>query len=354
MVENIICNVVKHKIKSIEELPSYENEYVYDIGVKNHPYFFGNNILVHNSCYFTVSYHKDRHPDIDWDNIDSIINYYDNIAKQVNDSFKDFMMVSFNTDEAHGNMIKSSRETVSSSAYFIIKKRYACMIIDKEGYRQDIDGKPGKLKAMGLDLKRSDTPKIIQDFLEKVLTMLLLKHSKEDIFKFIRDFRITFRKAPGWEKGSPKRVNNFTELERQMADIEKDSRSLKAIATHKGSKAPKINMSGHARASLEWNKLRSLNEDLYSTEITDGSKIIVCKLKKNPLGITSIAYPVDEVNLPDWFKELPFDDRNMEIKVITDKLENLLGVMDWNIVETEEEELPSMKTISIKEIDDDY
>ena len=34
-----------------------------------------------------------------------------------------------------------------------------------------------------------------------------------------------------------------------------------------------------------------MNGDKYSQEIVDGMKVIVCKLKTNPLGYTSVAYP---------------------------------------------------------------
>ncbi len=46
--------------------------------------------------------------------------------------------------------------------------------------------------------------------------------------------------------------------------------------------------------------------------IQDGFKVIVCKLKPNPLGLTSVAYPVDQLILPQWFKDLPFDDELIE------------------------------------------
>jgi len=65
--------------------------------------------------------------------------------------------------------------------------------------------------------------------------------------------------------------------------------------------------------------------------IVDGMKTIVCKLKSNALGWTSIGYPTDETNLPGWFKELPFDDSTMEATVVDQKLENLLGVLDWDL-----------------------
>ena len=33
----------------------------------------------------------------------------------------------------------------------------------------------------------------------------------------------------------------------------------------------------------------------------------------------------------DWFKELPFDDDHMESVVVSKKLENLLGVLNWDL-----------------------
>jgi len=85
------------------------------------------------------------------------------------------------------------------------------------------------------------------------------------------------------------------------------------------------------RAALNWNTLRQANSDNYSQKIVDGMKIVVCKLKPNPLGFTSIAYPTDELRLPTWFTELPFDDAAMEQTLIDEKIDNLLGVLEWDI-----------------------
>jgi len=60
-------------------------------------------------------------------------------------------------------------------------------------------------------------------------------------------------------------------------------------------------------------------------------KVVVCKLKQNPMGYTSIAYPTDELRLPVWFKELPFNDDGMERTLIDEKIENLLGVLSWDL-----------------------
>jgi hypothetical protein len=74
-----------------------------------------------------------------------------------------------------------------------------------------------------------------------------------------------------------------------------------------------------------------MNGDNYSQQIVDGMKIIVCQLKSNPLNMTSVAYPTDELRLPDWFKQLPFDDEGMEKSLVDEKIENMIGVLNWDL-----------------------
>jgi hypothetical protein len=92
-------------------------------------------------------------------------------------------------------------------------------------------------------------------------------------------------------------------------------------------------MPGHVRAALNWNYLRRVNGDNYSMKMVDGMKVVVCKLKPNPLNFTSIAYPTDELRLPNWFIELPFDDSAMEKTLVDKKIDNLLGVLNWELEE---------------------
>jgi hypothetical protein len=202
---------------------------------------------------------------------------------------------------------------VADRGLFITKKRYAVNAIDIEGQRYDVSGRPGKTKATGLDLKRSDTPRVIQDFLLEILNKVLAGADRDTVVERIREFKYQFRERPAWEKGSPKRVNNLT--------------AYGAAESKKG----RTNMPGHVRAALNWNQMRRMNGDNYSMQIVDGMKTIVCKLKSNPLGWTSIGYPTDEQRLPTWFTELPFDDSAMEATVVDGKLDNLLGVLDWDL-----------------------
>jgi DNA polymerase elongation subunit (family B) len=271
-----------------------------------------------DSCYFSAysTLKKDIEKGvIPWTK-ESVVELYDTIGETVNGTFPKFMQDAFHCPKTRGEVIKAGREIVASKGLFITKKRYAVLYYDKEGKRADVGGAPGKIKAMGLDLKRSDTPVVIQDFLSEVLTKVLNGGGEEEILEYITNFRTDFKTRPGWEKGSPKRANNITEY------------------AGKEKKAGKANMPGHVRASLNWNTLKRMMDDKYSMTITDGAKVIVCKLKENPMAYTSVAYPVDELRLPQWFKDLPFNDAEMETTVIDEKLENLIGVLEWDIGST--------------------
>jgi DNA polymerase elongation subunit (family B) len=113
------------------------------------------------------------------------------------------MEQAFHCPRDMGELIKCGRETVADRGLFITKKRYAVNAIDIEGKRLDVEGKIGKTKATGLDLKRSDTPKVIQDFLLEILNKLLAGAGRDEIVERIREFKYEFKERPGWEKGSP-------------------------------------------------------------------------------------------------------------------------------------------------------
>jgi len=270
-----------------------------------------------DSCYFSA--YPILKPQIDigeveW-NKDLCIELYDNIAEQANDSFPSFMESAFHCPRKNGSIIKAGRELIGDRSIFITKKRYAINIYDKEGKRKDTNGKLGDIKAMGLDLKRADTPKFIQQFLMNILEQVLAGQGKDQIIQVIKDFKNRLSEQDSWTKGSPKSVNKLT----YYGDLEARSKTGKA------------NMPGHVRAALNYNYLRRVNGDNYSMKIVDGMKVIVCKLRNNPLNFTSIAYPTDELRLPKWFCELPFDDSEMERTLVDEKIENLLGVLGWDL-----------------------
>ena len=300
--------IVRHMMSQINEIVT--GQYTHD----GEAIVYGDT----DSCYFTA--YPTLKSQIDngelvWDK-DMCIQLYDSIADETNDSFPAFMEKAFHAPRKNGAIIKAGRELIGDRAIFITKKRYAINIFDKEGKRKDKDGKKGDVKAMGLDLKRADTPKYVQEFLMNVLCMVIQDgKGRDEVIDKVKEFKRVLSEQESWTKGSPKSVNKLT----MYGEREK--------------REGKTNMPGHVRAAINYNYLRNMNGDQYSQKIIDGMKIIVCKLRNNPLGYTSIAYPTDELRLPKWFKELPFDDDAMEQTLVDEKIDNLLGGLNWKIRE---------------------
>lgn len=300
--------IARHMAAKVNEVITGEYDY------KGKSVIYGDTDSVYFSAYSSLKKEIDK-GQIPWDR-DTVVQLYDTIATNVNSTFPEFMLDGFHCPKSRGDVIKAGREIVAVKGLFITKKRYAVLYYDKDGKRQDVDGKPGKIKAMGLDLKRSDTPEFMQKFLEEILTNVLNGAQQEETLERISEFRTEFKARPGWEKGSPKRANNITDYQEREK------------------KSGKITIPGHVRASMNWNTLKTMHDDKYSQQIVDGMKVIVCKIKDNPLGYTSVAYPVDELRLPKWFQDLPFDHSEMETTIINNKLDNLIGVLEWDLEST--------------------
>lgn len=236
----------------------------------------------------------------------------DSMAEEINNNFPEFAHKQFNIPIDKGEIIKCEREICGTKGFFVKKKRYAILYYDKEGKRVDDDGL-GNLKIMGMETQRSDTSKYMQTHLKSILLKVLQGQTEEDLIDDVRELRKEIRSLDPWEKGAPKGANNIT---------------------HYGSvlkKGGKATIPGHVRAALNWNKLKKANMDNYSLDIVDGQKIVVCYLRENPLKMKSIAYPVDQPHLPQWFKELPFDESLMEEKMLDKKIDNLIGILDFDL-----------------------
>lgn len=329
----IMTNIKETKVKSVKRIEN-TGEYVYDIGMANDRdhWFFANALLVHNSAYFSAFPTLKEEIEagkIQWTKED-IIEIYDRISDDVSDTFPQFLNDTFNVpfDKSTG-VIKAGREIVAENGLFITKKRYAALVYDDEGTRKDVDGKPGKVKVVGLDLKRSDTPKFVQEFLMDILVDTLTDKGKGHILDKVKKFKKEFNALKPWEKGSPKAVNNLTMYKKKQEA---------ALVEKMQGKKVQFSMPGHVSAGLNWNHLRDINNDKFTGAIIDGQKVIVCKLRETPDNLmTSIAYPVDELHLPVWFTKLPFDEDTMMHTIVDKKVDNLLGVLKWDFSRTDKQ-----------------
>lgn len=274
-----------------------------------------------DSVYFSVAhYMKEQGIPFDLDKTE-VVDLYVKIGDEVGASFPSFMDEYFNTGLEKGKIVGADLEMVGSRGLFLKKKRYAILKYWEDGFRKDENGSPGEIKAMGLEIKRSDTPKYIQDFLQETLIALLIGETEEQLRARVREFKAEFKHKPAHEKGSPRTVKNYSNLTEEFELTGKCSVS-------------------QVKAAYYWNKLCGIYEDKSVPEATDGTKVIVCDIKPNPTGITKIGYPIDCAEyLPQWFLELPFDEDKMELSILTKKLGNIFGILDMDIAINEKSTL---------------
>lgn len=266
-----------------------------------------------DSVYFSVAHYM-KEQGIPFDlSREEVVDLYVKIGDEMGETFYEFMDESFNTGVEKGKLVGADLEMVGSRGLFLKKKRYAILKYWEDGFRKDEGDSPGEIKAMGLEIKRSDTPKYIQDFLQSTLIALLIGESEEQLRTRVREFKRLFKDKPAHEKGAPRTVKKYSVLEEEYNLTGKCGVS-------------------HVLAAIQWNRLCDIYEDKSVPEATDGTKVIVCDLKPNPTGILKVGYPIDCVEyLPEWFMDLPFDDEKMEQSILTKKLGNIFGILDMDI-----------------------
>lgn len=334
-IRSVDLSLNRSTVKSVRKVRKADNEYVYDIGMrnKNHPWFFANNMLIHNSVYFSaypVFEQEIKRGELEF-NKEKAVELYDSVSDMINETYPDFMLETFNVPKSFSSgVIASGREIVATTGLYIKKKRYAALVYDDEGERKDVGGKPGKVKAMGLDLRRADTPVFVQDFLKELLLHVLDNKSEVECIEEIIQFKEKFAALKPWQKGVPKACNGIVYYTDLVAERQRLLSQNRKVAN--------VTIPGHVRAGMNWNILRARNNDLHTTQITDGSKVIVCYLKESKdCKYKSVAYPIEETRLPEWFTNLPFDEGIMMEKLVDQKIRNMIGVLKWDLSKTEKQ-----------------
>lgn len=85
---------------------------------------------------------------------------------------------------------KMDREAISDASLFLMKKRYILHILDMEGVKPV---KGNELKIMGVEAKKSSTPKLCRDAMEKAFDIFLYG-DEESMKRYIKNFKNEFNK----------------------------------------------------------------------------------------------------------------------------------------------------------------
>lgn len=286
---------------------------------------FSNDLIMcdTDSGYFTISGIVKEMAETEEDQLEVAVLLANDMAKKINASFPQFMADNFLVSLENGGIIQAKRESVCRRGLFKnAKKRYALHIVDDENRRVD------EIKTIGMETKRTDTPKYIQKFLERCLEIVVKEGKGElEVREAIDIFRTTFRAMPDYAKGTPCGISNLSNAKLREDDFNE------MVADWVGMKKKSNHFS--VSAGLNTNRLMDIHQEHRWDYIRDGDKIEILYLKKNDYGIDKVALPVGVVYIPDWFKALPFDNKRHEYKLIDKKLENTLGILGWDLSEND-------------------
>jgi hypothetical protein len=243
----------------------------------------------------------------------------DEVGGALNSAFVPFMQQAFLCQPTYDKLIKAGREIVADKALFQARKKYVAHCVDIEGFRVN------KLKAMGSEVKKSDTPKVIQKFLKSVLNKILEGMSYHDISIYINQQRKEMFKEKISSSeiillGTSKSANNLDKFTTAYL-LELAGKPMKS-KSGKG----KLTVPGHCRASINYNMMLEHFGDNVSAKINNGDKVKVFQLKENDFTFPTIAFPAEITKFPPWFLDnFEINLKISEEKLITSKLEGIFS-----------------------------
>lgn len=258
---------------------------------------------------------------------DSAVAIADEVAKLVNDSFPDFMRDGFLCVDGFDTFIQAAREVVGIRGLFQAKKKYMIKCFDIEGKKVD------KMKSQGSEIKKADTPKIIQKFLKETVDMILNGEDLDVVSDFVNSQRRAVLKNPDnvFLLGVSKQVNNLEEYSA--------AHMIWINGKQLGSK-PRI--PGHAMAAINYNQLLDHFEK-GAKSIRSGDKVLIYYVKPNNFNYKSIALPAELLRFPKWFTEnFIVDIKKTEQKMFDAKLGGVFAALGH--------EVPTPQSVHVKRL----
>lgn len=302
----------------------YKNSHTWDafvrmpekgiLGVHSAHYGIASDAIIYgdtDSCYFKT-YGKSN---------EEAIQIADFVSESTNNSFPPFMREAFNCQEEYDELIGASREIVGSRGLFLAKKKYVIKVYDQDGFSVN------KIKSMGSEIKKADTPKIIQKFLKDTVEMILDGIDYDTVCNFVIQQRKTVlkNKLNVFALGVAKQVNN---LDKYYAEY-------LAPGTHAtiGANGKKRNLTipGHARAACNYNVF-IIDHDKGARAVVSGDKVLVFYLRQNAYHYNAIAFPAEYERFPSWFNEtFSVDLVKTENKMFDNKLAGIFAALGKDV-----------------------
>ena len=191
---NLKDNVITENYK-IEDLGIQELD-VYDIEVEDNHNFFGNDILLHNSAYYTIEPFVEeflkKNPDA---SLSETVDFCDKfetevVQPKIQENIDEFCYYLNAMDKSKCG---GKREIIADRFILLKKKKYLCRLRANEATVFPDDAP--KIKAMGVELIKSSTPKFSIEHMSEALP-ILFDGSQKDLREWFEKCKTEFKNAP--------------------------------------------------------------------------------------------------------------------------------------------------------------
>jgi len=243
--------------------------------------------------------------------LNTVLKISKKLSNKINERMDTFATYWLNSDN---NKLFFKEEWVALAGFYTgVKKRYANKIALKEGV---ILQEP-KMDIKGLDIVRSDFPKVCQDFMKDLLSDIL-DYNDEGIDKKVTDFYATMESYA---------VSDYTKIARIS--------SVKTYDKYVGANFDFISGTpASVKASANYNKYLKY-EDILSKykPIQGGDKIGWVYLEKNLYGFDNMAIPLNEYiddKIHDFVIE-NIDYKKTISSLLDNKIELYYNALDWRV-----------------------
>ena len=197
--DDLISNNLKDKVIThnfrVEDLGIQELD-VYDIEVEDNHNFFGNDILLHNSAYYTIEPFVEeflkKNPDA---SLSETVDFCDKfetevVQPKIQENIDEFCYYLNAMDKSKCG---GKREIIADRFILMKKKKYLCRLRANEATVFPDDAP--KIKAMGVELIKSSTPKFSIEHMSEALP-ILFDGSQKDLREWFEKCKTEFKNAP--------------------------------------------------------------------------------------------------------------------------------------------------------------
>lgn len=255
-----------------------------------------------------------RYPDLDLSDKDKVIPLVKEIQKEVEKRME------FTQKKLAKNILNSNNhffdlksESIIQRAYWSGKRRYAQLIVDKEGISVE------ELDIKGLDLMKSNFPPLFRKFSEDLIKSIMNGESKDSIDIKVLDFKQSLKEITWRDFLKPTGVKNIQKYISKSPE--------KGEMFSKLEKRCPVN----SKAAIIFNDFicyHNLDKKFPTFQV--GDKMFIANLKNNPYNIKVIGFngyndPPEVTDMIDNYinKDQLFD------SLLKNKIENMYSDLGW-------------------------